>query len=102
MTTALVSLTLDPVPPTVCRVEDCGAVHLLAGPVLGGPADLGPGVRALCGGAVVPGRPERLLVRDPCVRCVRAAEAQGMRTVRDRSTAWVNLGRLAVTLRGVA
>lgn len=97
MTTALVSLTLDAVPPTVCRVEDSVAVHLLAAPAV-----VAPGVRALCGGPVVPGRPERLLMRDPCVRCVHEAHARGMRTVRDRSSVWVNLSRLAVTLRNAA
>jgi hypothetical protein len=97
MTTALVSLTIDAVPPTVCRVEDSFAVHLLAAP-----ARVAPGVRALCGGVVVPGRPERLLVRNPCARCVREAQARGLRTVRDRSSAWVNLSRLAVTLRTAA
>jgi hypothetical protein len=96
MATALVSLTLD-VPPTVCRVEESVAVHLLAPPGV-----FAPGVRAMCGGIVVPGRPERLLVRNPCARCVREAQAQGMRTVRDRSSAWVNLSRLAVSLRAVA
>jgi hypothetical protein len=97
MTSALVSLTFDAVPPTVCRVEASMAVHLLAAPAV-----IAPGVRALCGGVVVPGRPERLLVRDPCARCVREARAAGMRTVRDRSSVWVNLARLAVGLRGVA
>src|SRR5215213_3396292 len=97
MTTALVSLTIDAVPPTICRVEASMAVHLL--PAL---AVIAPGVRALCGGVAVPGRPERLLVRHPCARCVREAQAQGLRTVRDRSSAWVNLSRLAVTLRTAA
>jgi hypothetical protein len=97
MTTASAPLTTDAVPPTVCRVEDSVAVHLLAaaGVVL-------PGARALCGGVVVPGRPERLLVRNPCARCVRKAQAQGFRTVCDRSSAWINLARLAVTLRTAA
>jgi len=97
MTNPLVSLTLDVVPPTVCRVEDSVAVHLLAAPTL-----IAPGVRALCGGIVVPGRPERLLVRHPCAPCVRAAQVQGLRTVRDRSTAWVNLSRLSVARRPAA
>ncbi len=97
MTTPPVFLPADAVPPTVCRVENSVAVHLLPAPAV-----VGPGVRALCGGVVVPGRPERLLVRNPCARCVREAQAQGLRTVRDRSSAWVNLGRLAVTLRPAA
>src|ERR687890_773929 len=97
MTSPLVSLAFDAVPPTVCRVEDSVAVHLLAAP-----AAVAPGIRALCGGIVVPGRPERLLVRHPCAPCVRAAQARGLHTVRDRSSAWVNLGRLAVTLRAAA
>jgi hypothetical protein len=97
MTTTLVSPTLDAVPPTVCRVEDSVAVHLLPAPAVAR-----PGARALCGGIVVPGRPERLLVRNPCAPCVRAAQARGLQTVRDRSTAWVNLGRLAVSLRAAA
>jgi hypothetical protein len=97
MNPPLVPLAPDAVPPTICRVEDSVAVHLLAGPTV-----ISPGVRALCGGVVVPGRPERLLVRSPCAPCVREAQAQGLRTVRDRSSAWVNLSRLAVTLRPAA
>ena len=97
MTSPLVSLTLDAVPPTVCRVEDSVAVHLQRAPAL-----LEPGVRALCGGIVVPGRPERLLVRHPCAACVRQAQVQGLRTVRDRSSAWVNLSRLSASLRPAA
>ncbi len=97
MTTPLVSLILDAAPPTVCRVEDSMAVHLLPAPAV-----VAPGVRALCGGIVVPGRPERLLVRNPCAACVRQAQVQGMRTVRDRSSAWVNLNRLSASLRPAA
>jgi len=97
MTTTLVSLTFDAAPPTVCRVEDSVAVHLLAAPAV-----VAPGVRALCGGIVVPGRPERLLVRHPCAPCVRAAHSRGLRTARDRTSAWVNLGRLSATLRPAA
>jgi hypothetical protein len=96
MTRPLVSLILDAVPPTVCRVEDSVAVHLLPPAAV-----IAPGVRALCGGIAVPGRPERLLVRHPCAPCVRAAQEQGLRTVRDRSSVWINLSRLAVTLRAV-
>ena len=97
MSSPLVSFTLDALPPTVCRVEDSVAVHLLAAP-----AAFGPGVLALCGGVVVPGCPERLLVRYPCAPCVREAQARGLRTVRDRSSAWVNLSRLSVSLRPAA
>ena len=97
MTSPLVSLTLDAVPPTVCRVEDSVAVHLRTAPRL-----VEPGMRALCGGIIVPGRPERLLVRHPCAPCVREAQVQGLRTVRDRSSAWVNLTRLSASLRPAA
>src|SRR3954463_15888105 len=97
MTTALVSLTIDGAPPTICRVEDSMAVHLLPASAV-----RSPGFRALCGGVVVPGRPERLLVRNPCARCVREAQAQGLRTVRDRSAAWVHLAPVAVGLRAAA
>ena len=97
MASPLVSLTLHAVPPTVCRVEDSVAVHLLTSPTLAE-----HGLRALCGGVVVPGRPERLLVRHPCAPCVRESQVQGMRTVRDRSSAWVNLSRLSASLRPAA
>lgn len=97
MSSPFLSVPFDVEPPTVCRVEDSVAVHLLPGRT---PVE--PGVRALCGGLVVPGRPERLLVSSPCAPCVRAAQARGLRTVRDRSSAWVNLVRLAVTLRAAA
>ena len=97
MTTPLASLILDATPPTVCRVEDSTAVHLLPASAV-----VAPGVRALCGGIVVPGRPERLLVRQPCAPCVRAAQVQGLNTVQDRSSVWVNLSRLALTLRAAA
>ena len=97
MTTVLVSLTVDAAPPSTCRVEDSMAVHLLPAS-----AAVTRGVRALCGGVVVPGRPERLLVRNPCAQCVHEADVQGLRTVRDRSSAWVNLGRLAVSLGAAA
>src|ERR687890_796501 len=97
MTSPSVSLALDAAPPTVCRVQDSVAVHLLIGPAV-----FAPGARALCGGVVVPGRPERLLVRYPCAQCVREAQARGLRTVRDRSSAWVNLSRLSVSLRPAA
>ena len=95
MTASLVPFTTD-VPLTVCRVRDSAVVHLVRHAVSG----LEPA--ALCGGTVVRGRPERSLVKSPCVTCVRVADAQGLRAVRDLTSAWVNLTRLANWLRAAA
>lgn len=75
---------------TVSRVEGSTVVHLASGS------------RTLCDGVVFPGRPERLFVQSPCGLCLREADDQGIRTVRDRTSAWVNLGRLSATLRAAA
>ena len=95
MTASLVPFAAD-VPLTVCRVGDSAVVHLVR------QALSGPEAQALCGGTVVRGRPERLFVKSPCVTCVREADAQGLRAVRDLTSAWVNLARLASWLRAVA
>ena len=95
MTAPLVPFTTD-VPLTVCRVGGSAVVHLVRHAVTGLEAE------ALCGGTVVRGRPERSLVRSPCVTCVRLADGQGLRAVRDLTTAWVNLTRLASWLRAPA
>ena len=63
---------------------------------------LGAEGRTLCGEAVTGARPTRLLVRNPCAPCVRTAADQGTRTVRDRTSAWVNLRRLAASLSAAA
>ena len=88
MTASLVPFAAD-VPLTVCRVDGSAVVHLVRHAVTG------PETEALCGGTVVRGRPERLLVKSPCVTCVRVADGQGLRAVRDLTSAWVNLTRLA-------
>ena len=84
----------DDVALAVCRVEDSVAVHLTLG-------DTAPGrdAAALCGGAAAPGRPPHLLLRSACVECVAEAQALGGRSVRDGASVWINLGRLAQTLR---
>jgi hypothetical protein len=94
MTAADVPLILD-IPLSVCRVRESVVVHLTQGST----AD--PRALALCGGAVI-GRPQRPFVRSPCLECVRSADDQGLPTVRDLTTAWVNLRRLAIWLRAAA
>jgi hypothetical protein len=84
------------VPLIVCRVEGSAVVHLTRESSTGTSAD------ALCGGPVLAGRPERLFVKSPCHTCVREAHGQGVRTVRDLTTAWVNLSRLATWLGAAA
>jgi hypothetical protein len=81
------------VPLTVCRVQDSVVVHLVREPMTGREAV------ALCGGVLAAGRPERPFVQSPCHGCVRQADEQGVRAVRDLTSAWVNLSRLAVWLR---
>jgi len=95
MTARLASLPVD-VPLALCRVQDSVVVHLVHD-AASGRAD-----EALCGGTVLPGRPERLFVQSPCVACLREADEQGLRTVRDLTTAWINLSRLAAWLRAAA
>jgi hypothetical protein len=90
MNTALVPATAVDVALAVCRVEDSVVVHLVK--ALGWPDEQGV---ALCGGTVVPGRPERLLMQSPCSSCVARAHREGVNAVRDRPSVWVNLGRLA-------
>ena len=95
MTAVLAPHTADDVPLAVCRVTDSVAVHLVrehAGPEAQRAA-------ALCGGTVVAGRPEQLLLRSPCVECLTEAQEQGTRAVRDGTSVWVNLDRLARALR---
>ncbi len=80
------------VPLNVCRVRESVVVHLVREPVGGREA------AALCGGEVAAGRPERPFVSSPCHGCVREAAERGMRTVRDLTSAWINLSRLALWL----
>ena len=94
MTAALVPYAAD-VPLTVCRVHGSTAAHLVR------ELSTGPETEALCGGSVT-GLPERTLVNSPCRTCVRAADEQGLRAVRDLTSAWVNLRRLAACLRAAA
>lgn len=95
MTASAVPFTTD-VPLTVCRVAESLVVHLAR------ESSTGTDVAALCGGTVVAGRPERLLVKSPCHTCIREADGQGVRAVRDLTSAWVNLTRLATWLRAAA
>jgi hypothetical protein len=95
MTAVLVPFASD-VPLTVCRVAESVVVHLVREPSTGAESN------ALCGGTVITGRPERLFVQSPCVACVREADLRGQRAVRDLTSAWVNLSRLAVWLRAAA
>jgi hypothetical protein len=95
MTAVLVPFASD-VPLTVCRVDDSVVVHLVREASAGRESD------ALCGGTVLDGRPERPFVQSPCIECVRAADAHGLRAVRDLTSAWVNLSRLAAWLRAAA
>ena len=95
MPAVLVPFAAD-TPLTVCRVRESSVAHLVREPDGHLEAD------ALCGGAVVPGRPERTLVQSPCGGCVRVAHEQGLRTVQDLTSAWVNLTRLAGWLRSAA
>ncbi len=74
----------------VSRVEGSAVVHLAAQG------------RTLCGEVVEPGCPERVFVQSPCPPCLREAGDQGIRTVRDRTTAWINLVRLAASIRSVS
>ena len=95
MTAVLAPHTADDVPLAVCRVQDSVAVHL----VRGLPGSEGQRAAALCGGTVVPGRPEQLLLRSPCLECLAEAQEQGIRTVRDGTSVWVNIERLAQAVR---
>ena len=83
-------------PLSVCRVRESVVVHLTQ------QSTADPRAVALCGGRVATGRPERPFVQNPCLPCVRSADDQGLRAVRDLTTAWVNLRRLAVWLRAAA
>ena len=80
-------------PLAVCRVRESAVVHLVREP------DGTLETESLCGGSVVPGRPDRTLVQSPCGGCVQVADAAGLRTVQDLTSAWVNLSRLAGWLR---
>ena len=95
MTAVLAPHTADDVPLAVCRVQDSVTVHL----VRELPGSEGQCAAALCGATVVPGRPEQLLLRSPCLECLAEAQEQGIRTVRDGTSVWVNIERLAQAVR---
>ena len=96
MTATLVPFAAD-APLTVCRVRESAVVHLVRESGAAAPER-----EALCGGTVVAGRPAQLFLQSPCSSCVRAAHERGQRAVKDVSSAWVNLTRLAGQLRSAA